>query len=220
MSDFAIQVDKLITGACDIAYAPTTVAVPTNIADIITLTGASPTVQTGWSLLGATEGGASYSREVESDEISVDQRQGAVFEDITNITRTFTTRIAEITPAHLQILEEAPAISTIAAATGKSVQRLVKAGSFDEFTRYRVAFIAQRRKSQGLVTDPGGGNPRGCYVVGVLYNAALAADTSELTFEEGGLATATVTFKAFAESTLSVGADTIGWFEEQAGAIT
>jgi len=218
MSDLPININKLLSGACDVAYAPTTVDVAANLSDILALIG-TPDVNPDYALFGSTVGGSGYTREIESEGLSVDQRQGDVFEDITNISRTWTTQIAEISPEHLQIVEEAPEIETIAAGANTSAQKLVAAGSFDEFTRYRIAFIAQRRKSQGLVIPPTG-DPRGCYVVAYLPQASLAADSSEITFEEGGLATASVTFKAFPEATLPSGRDTILWFEEQPGTIS
>lgn len=217
MSDLPVQINALITGACDIAYAPITADVPEHIGDIIELVG-DPDVVTPWKLFGATSGGSSYTRSVDSEEIEIDQRQGAVFEDITDITRTFSTEIAEISPEHLKIVENAAAIETIAAAAGKSAQKVVRGGSFDEFTSYRIAFIAQRRKSQGLVTEPGGAT-RGAYVVGVLYNATLSSDDAELTFDEGGLATMGITFKAFPDPALDAGKDTVAFFEEQPGTI-
>lgn len=217
ISDIAVNINKLLSGACAIAVTPVATAAPTNIADIIALVG-DPDIDADWDLLGATKGGAEYGFDVKSTELTIDQRSVAVFEDIDDIARSFKTEIAELSMENWKMLEQAGSIATIAAASGTSAQKVVRSGAFDEFDRYRVAFIAQRRKSQGVVTEPGGAT-RGCYVVGVLYSAAIAATSSSTKFDQGALATRAVEFKAFPDSTLTAGEDTMALFEEQPGTI-
>lgn len=218
VSDLAIQINKLISGACAVAYTPIATDAPANISDIITITGATPAIHADWDLFGATKGGASYGMDIGSEELTVDQRSAAVFEDITEITRTFSTEIAEISAEHWTILEQGTQ-TTIAAGSGTSAQKLVKSGAFSEFDRYRVAFIAQRRLSQGAVTLADA-TTRGAYVVGGFYSASLSATSSETTFDAGALATRGVEFKAFPDSALSAGEDTMFFFEEQTSTIT
>lgn len=218
VSDIAYDIDKLISGACAVAYTPVATTAPTNIADIIAMVG-TPNIDSDWLLFGATKGGASYDQDVKSEELKIDQSTVAVFEDITDVTRTFKTAIAEISPEHWKIVEQAAAIDTIAAGANKSAQKGVKSGSFSERDRYRVAFIAQRRKSQGIVTEPGGAT-RGCYVVGGFYSASLSASSSSTKFDQGALATRDIEFKAFPDSALTIGADTMFFFEEQPGTIS
>ncbi len=217
VSDLAVQINKLVSGAVAIAYTPEATAAPTNIADIITLVG-TPAPDADWDLFGATKGGASYSIDVKSEELTIDQRDGAVFEDITDITRGLKFDIAEMDPNLWLLLEQSAAVETVVAAAGKSAQKLVRSGSFSERDRYRVAFIGQRRKSQGIVIEPGG-DERGCYVVGGFYSASITAGSSETKFDKGALATRTVEFKAFPDDALAAGQDTMFFFEEQAGTI-
>lgn len=218
IDDIAVQIEKLISGACAVAYAdPTVAAAPTNIADIIALVGA-PDINEDWNLWGATKGGASYDTDVKSEELKIDQRTAAVFEDITDVGRLFKTSVAEMSAEHWKILEQSPEVEAIVAAAGKSAQKLVRSGSFTERDPWRIAFIAQRRKSQGLVTEPGGAT-RGCYVVGGFYSATLSAGSSSTKFDQGALATRDVEFKAFPDSDLDPGQDTMFFFEEQPGTI-
>lgn len=218
VSDIAIQINQLLSGACAVAYTPVATAAPTNIGDIISMVG-DPDIDTDWDLFGATKGGASYSMDVKSEELTVDQRTGAIFEDITEIARGLKVDIAEISPEHWKIVEQAAAIDAILAGANTSAQRGVKSGSFTEFDRYRVAFIAQRRKSQGLITEPGGAT-RGRYVVFGFYSASLAAVSSETKLDQGALATRTVEFKGFPDTALAAGADTMFFFDETAGTIS
>jgi len=217
ISDLAVQINKLVSGACAIVYTPVATTAPVNIADIVTLVG-PPAPAAAWLLYGATKGGASYTLDVKADELTIDQRTGATFEDITDITRSLKFDIAELSAEHWKITEQAAEITTVAAAAGKSAQKLVKSGSFSEYDRYRTAFIGQRRKSQGIVTEPGGVT-RGCYIVAGFYSAALAASSSETKFDQGALATRSLEVKAFPDSTLTAGADTMFFFEEQPGTI-
>lgn len=220
IDDIAVQIHKLISGACVVAYAdPDVAAVPTNIVDFIAIVG-DPVINEDWNLWGATKGGSSYDTDVKSEELKIDQRTTAVFEDITDVGRIIKTAIAEMSTEHWKILEQSPEIETIAAAAGKSEQKLVRSGSFTERDRWRIAFIAQRRKSQGLVVEPGGAT-RGCYVVGGFYSASLSAGSSSTKFDVGALATRDVEFKAFPETTLAAepGQDIMFFFEEQPGTI-
>ena len=218
ISDLAVEINDLLSGAVAVAYTPVATAAPVNIADIVTLVGA-PAVVSPWIPYGATKGGASYGMDVKAEELTIDQRTGAVFEDITDIVRTLKFDIAQLSPEHWKIAEQAAAIATIAAAANKSQQKVVKSGSFSEYDRYRTAFIGQRRKSQGLVTEPGGAT-RACYIVLGFYSSALAATSSETKFDAGALATRSLEVKAFPDSTLTPGADTMFFFEEQPGIIT
>ncbi len=219
VSDIAVQINKLVSGACAVAYGLASEApVPTNIGDIFSMVG-EPDFEDDWDAFGATVGGSSYGLDVKSDELKIDQRTAAVFEDITDVVRGLKFDIAEMSPELWQLLEQAAEIETVAAGANTSQQKLVRSGSFSERDRYRVAFIAQRRKSQGVVIEPGG-DTRGCWVVGGFYSASITAGSSETKIAPGALATRSVEFKAFPESTLTAGEDTMFYFEEQPGTIS
>ncbi len=217
VSDIAVQIDKLISGACAVVYAdPADAAAPTNLSDIIDLLTAGD-INADWSIGGATVGGAEYGFDVSGTELKIDQRSSAVFRDVDDVKRTFKTTFAELS-AELWALAEQGSQSAVAAVAGASTaQKLVRSGAIAEFSRHRVAFIAQRRKSQGIVTVDGE-NPRGCWVVGGFYSAELAG-SSATKIESGALAGRSIEYTAYPDSTLVAGVDTMFFFEEQPGDI-
>lgn len=216
--DAPSNIAKLLTGAyCRVLRAPFATSTPVaNLADVIALIGAA--AATSPFLDFGSTGDNTYSRGADSEGYHIKERGGDVLEDITEVNRTFEVVLNEVTPEHLQIVEQAGSITTIAAAANKSAQKVVKAGSIDEFDRHRIVFIARRKKSQAMVTEPGGAT-RGAYVAGVLQSAALVADDVEIEFSEGDLVSIPMQFKAYADPALPAGQDSIAWFEEQPGAI-
>lgn len=218
------NINNLLAGACRVLRAPTTVAVPTDLSSIIALTGAAAPAA-GWIDIGGTGDSSSYERELESEDYEIENRSGVVLSEITSTQRTFSTTFAEITPEHLQIVEEAPVIATVAAVassagvTSKSAQKIVRGGSIDELSRHRIAFIARRKKSQALVTEPGGAT-RGAAVAGVLLNTSLTADSVDLEFAKGSLTGVEVSFQAFPDPAGAAGSDGVMWIFEQPGVMT
>ena len=218
MADFPVQINKLLAGVCHTFVAPITAAVPVNLADIIALVG-TPAPAAPWRYLGATDDDSgTFERDFKVEDFTIGQRNGAVLRDVTELHLGFTTDLSEVTPENLQLILEGSTITTVAAAANKSAQKHVRGGSFSELTRYRVAFVARRKKSQALITEPGG-NQRGAYVAGVLYNVALGADKSSVKFSKKGLAQLPVQFEAYPEDTLPQGQEYYTFIEEQPGII-
>lgn len=192
-------------------------AVPTTIKDVIDCV--SPYApKTGWVDFGATGEGTSYSRDMDSDGYEIQQSTGMVFEEITDISRTLTVDVAEITPEHVAMVENTDSLGTVAAATGAVAQKSVKFGSFTSLATRRVAFIAQRHPNSGIVDE--GSIERGRFVMLCLYSVSIAADESEMTVEKGSLATLPITFEAFPESGQLQGEEYGTWLMEDAGTIT
>lgn len=213
--DAPSNIAKLLTGAyCRVLRAPfATSTEPTNLADFFAQIGAGAAVAP-WLDFGST-GDNTYERGADSEGYRIKERSGDVLEDITDVNRTFEAVVQEITPEHLQILEESPSITTIAAGANKGPQKLVKGSTIEEFTRYRIAFVARRKKSQALVTEPGGAT-RGAYLAGVLPCATLVADDVEIEWSEGDLASIPMQFKAYPDP---LSGNQILWFEEAASTI-
>ncbi len=215
----AVQIGKLLSGSCAVAYAlASEVDAPTNIGDIIILTGDAEVTE-DYNLLGATVGTTDYGMDVKASELKINQRTAAVFEDIDDIVRILKLAMAEMSTEHWALLEQAAEVETVAAGANTSEQKLVRSGSFTERDRYRIAFIAQRRKSQGIVVEPDA-TERGCYVVFGFYSGAITAGSSSTKLEQGALASRDVEFKGFPDPELDAGQDTMFFFEEQPGTIS
>jgi len=217
--DGGYSLTQLLSGACRVLFAPDTVTKPANISDLIGMV--SPyTLDTDFDDIGATTGPASYSRSIESEGLSVEQVKGNVVEDVTDVTRSFTLPVGAITPENLQVLENAGTIGTISAAANKSAQHKVEVGSFDELTKYRVAFIGLRPKGAGTVTEPGGAT-RGRMLAFVAYYASISADESSLSIGKGQLASMDMSFTLFPDPAVSDQTKAQGiWLSEDAGTIS
>ena len=213
------DITDLVSGAVRVLAAPITEDIPTGIEDVM-LMEAPYTLQGDWFDLGATTGPTTTSRAIESQGLSIEQRQGNVIEDVTDVSRGISLPLAGISAENLQIFENASAIGNIAAAAGVSAQKVIKFGSFSEATEYRIILIGKRPKKAGLVTESAPSLAvRGRLIARVLYRVALTADESSLSFGKGNLASADVSFKAFPEPGEDADEADGAWFLEAAGTI-
>jgi len=214
------DVNNLLAGAARVFISDDTPlpAVPVDLSDIQDLT--EPyAAQTGWLDVGATTDASAYSRDMTSQEYTIEQTNTPVLEDITEVTRTLRVTIGEIKPEHLQLVEESSSIVTIAAAAGKSAQKQVEFGTIGSLTRRRVAFVGQRNKASGVVQEPASGPARGRFVALVLYQAQISAEAAEVSLVKWNLASVPVTFKSYPEDGLTSGQEFGSWFLEEAGTI-
>lgn len=216
------DVNNLLAGAARVLITDASAAmpaIPVNLSDIIDEV--SPYApKTGWLDVGATTDASAYSRDMTSQEYTIEQTNTPVIEDITEVTRTLRCTVGEINPEHLQLIEEGGSVVTIAAAAGKAAQKQVKFGTIASLTRRRVAFIGQRNQASGVVTEPTGGPTRGRFVALCLYQAQISAEAAEVSLGKGNLASVPVTFKAYPEDGQPSGSEFGSWFLEDAGAIT
>lgn len=199
-------------------------ALPTNIADIITMIGPY-TPKTGWLDFGATTDAASYGRGMDQASYEIQQEQAAVLTKVSAVNRSFTLPIAEINETTMQLIEEGGAITAIAAAAGKGAQQKAPFGNIASLTRYRVAFIAMRDPGlAGLVTEPATATPpsgtRGPFVCTVGYQVALAAADSNMDIVRGTLSARAVTFTMFPDPAVAVAAENMGAFFFEAAPAT
>jgi len=196
------DITKLAVGPARVLYAPTSVAIPTKLQDIIKLTEADDyTPVTGWEDFGAApEGdGASYSRGFETEALGIEQSNGAIFNDITDANRSISLNVAEISPENMKIVEGTDiAVETIAATAEAAGQDSVPIGSVSEFPEYRIVLIGQRKLSSGAVIEPDG-TERGRLVAVVLNRVSISADDSEVEVTKGNLMSAPLQFEGFPE---------------------
>lgn len=201
MAMFPYDLTNLFGGAIRMLYAPTSVAVPDELSDIIDLT--SPYVaKTGWEDLGATGGPFTYNRNITKSGYNIQQSSATVLEEVSELTRTFAVAAAEFTPEVMSLFEESTGVDTVAAAANKSSQKRVPFGNITSLTPYRVAFIGRRKKAQGVVTEPGA-LTRGALVAWIGYKVELAADNSQISVGEGDMATAPLQFTCYPETTIT-----------------
>lgn len=212
---FPYDINNLLGGRVRVLFAPLATAVPANIDDVINVDGGYA-AQTGWTDLGAAKDSFSYSRGFDTAGWEIQQAQGNVIEEVTDLTRSISVSLAEIKPSHLQLIENAPSIATITGVSGKSAQKKVAFGSFTSITRYRFAFISQRSTASGTVTESGGGI-RGAFVMGTAFESQVSADEVEFEQTKGELSAATVSFTLFPASGQPTGQEYGAWYTEDVG---
>lgn len=214
---FPYDIENLLGGAVRILYAPLSTAVPSGIHSVISMV--SPyTAQTGWTDLGATKESFTYTRGFATQGWEIQQQAGNVVEEITDITRSIALSIADLHAERLKMIENAPNVSTIAAASGRGAQKKIPFGSFASLQRYRWAFISRRSIQSGIVTEPGGAT-RGRFFMGCAYTSQISADDVSLEQGKGDLTAAGVTWTLFPDGTQADGEEYGAWFPEEAGAI-
>jgi hypothetical protein len=213
------DITKLAVGPARVLYAPTSVAVPKKLQDIVKLTESDDYAPvTGWIDFGAApEGdGASYSRGFETESLGIEQSSGAVFTDITDVNRSFSLNVAEISPENMKIVEGTTIANEVVAATGTTASQVrVPIGSVSEFPSYRVALIGQRKRDSGLVIEPDG-TERGVLIGVVLNRCTITADDSEIEVAKGSLMSAPLQFEGFPEPGLKKDEAFGGWIFEDA----
>lgn len=230
MGFFKYDLTKLIGSGARVLYAPTSFTVPVSsglptikINSIIELTSAlfyAP--KSGWVDFGAArEGqGAQYERSIETEDWAIEQAQGAVATDVTDVPRSVTVPMAEIHTAGIRILENAPSSRSVSAASGQSAQVAVDFGSFENIDRYRIAMLGQRRKGiGGDVVEPDA-TVRGQFLALVLFSASISSNATTFELQKGQLANVAVEFQAFPETTVTDSLRDRGcWISETAGTI-
>jgi hypothetical protein len=196
-----------------------TTLIPDDISDVINMV-APYTAKSGWNYLGATKESFSYSRGFDTEGLEIQQVAGNILEEVTSIERSLSVSMAEFNPFGFQLMENAPSVATIAAAAGASAQKKISFGNFSSAERYRFAFLSRRPRAAGDVTEPGG-TKRGRFVMGVAYNAQLAADEIEMEQGKGELTAVEIAFSLFPESAvvLAEGQETGTWLLEDSGTI-
>lgn len=204
---------NLLPGPARVLYAPTTVAVPTKLDDIIAM--ATPYApKAGWIDAGATADAASYGRDLDTAEFEIEQKSIPVLTRVTGTERQLTVPFAEITMALQKIIEEGATPATIAVGAGASgtpAQIRQPFGSISDLTRYRWVMISERDKA----VAPGENGARGRLVGLVLYSASIAAEGSEVEVGRDDLSSRECTFTAYPEATISTANAEHGcWLEE------
>jgi hypothetical protein len=146
--------------------------------------------------IGQTTGPSVYGRNVEESENRIEQTTTVIHRDVTSTQRTLQIPIARLSPENLQLVENAPSIATLAAASGAGSGKIVKFGSIDSLTQYRIALVARQLPEAGLVTEPGGAKRPGWYVAW-LHDVALTAENITGSVGRGDLLNFTLTVRSF-----------------------
>lgn len=169
----------------------------------------------------AREGvGSAYNRNITTAESRIEASTVSIRERITAVDRTITLHLAEFTPDKVAILEEAPAVTTIAAAANSSPQSRVDGGVFNKMTRYRVVLLGIHPDGEGRDITDTTADVRGPLCAWVLQNARMSAENAGIEIQRGQIADAPLTFKGFPEPTITDPAKSVVSYIEETGPAT
>ena len=213
-----------LTGPARILFAPTTVALPGDIWDVVPavadVDGEYP-AEVGWEDFGLTSDATTTSHSRDSAGLEYQQPVAALFQAITSIARSITVPVGHIDERTLQIMENASAAATIAASAGQSALKKVNVGNYSSVPQWRVVMIAYRPNGAGSVIEPAPSpvGTRPPLVARVIPRCTIASDATELAVGRGDPAGMPITFTAESEPTAVSGAEHGYWILEQPGTI-
>lgn len=209
-----------LTGPARCLYAPVATAVPVDLWDIVPAeadVNGEYLAKTGWFDFGLAADAPTYNHSRDSEGLEYQQPSGALFTVITEVVRELTVQVAHIDEKTLEIIENAGAASTIAAASNESAQKKVSVGLYDSVPVWRVCLISFRPSGAASVTEAATTRPPA--VARIIPRAVITADETEMSFERGEPVNASVTFVAESEPTAPAGGEHGFWIVEQAGSI-
>lgn len=194
------------------------------IASVADANGEYP-VKAGYKDFGLAADAPSYSHDKETEGIEYEQPSAELFEQISNITRSFTAQIAQIDPTNMEIVENtqagqdaiaASAGSTAGGTTSQSALTRVNFGLYDTLVTRAIVLVGYRPSGAGVVTEPSG-RTRPPAVALLLPSCRLAAEESEFEFAKGEPVNAEIGFTVFPASGFPAGEEHGAWFFESAG---
>lgn len=212
-----------LAGPARVIYAdPTEVTTPpVDLWDVIPpvadVNGEYP-CETDWMDFGLAADAPTYTHSKETTGLEYQQSSGVLFEKISNIARSFTAQVAQITPENMLILENAQSVEAIAAAAGKSAQKKVAFGLYTSFKTVRIVLVTYRPDGAATVVEPGG-IVRPPAVALVLPLVVLSAEDTEFSFSSGDPVNAPVTFTVLKDETQTAGEEHGYWIFEEPGVI-
>jgi hypothetical protein len=210
---FPYDIDNLVGGAVRVLYAPVSAPLPADIGDVIDMT--TPYAPaTPWVDFGATKESFTYTRGFDVEGFEIQQVPGAILEDITDLSRTIAVSVAELRPNLLAMIEQGTEATDVAAGTGAGAQDIVKFGSFNSVTQYRIAWISRRHQGSGTVAESAS-ITRGRFFMGVGYRCQITADEIEYEGGKGELTGLGLSFKLFPEPGQTYGQEYGLWASEQ-----
>lgn len=217
-----------LSGPARVLYADPAVitTTPGDIWDIVPAiansSGEYPPV-TGWNDFGLSAAAPEYTHSKTAAGLTYQQPHGTLFEQISDITRTFTAQIGQIDQDNLQIVENTNlGVTAIAASTGQSALKKVKIGLYSAFKSVRIAMISFRPSGSTVVVEPSPSpiGSRPAAVALVLPLVVLTAEDSTFAFDAGNPVNAAIKFTVLPDQTQGAGAEHGYWIFETPGTIT
>lgn len=215
MSDaLPYDINQLAGAAARVVIAPASADLPAALSDIFDQKSPYGVVAPWWNV-GATSGPLAVGRNITLAGYTIEQAQGTLLEEPTEVQYTVQVPFAEIRPDIIKLIHESPSADHIDATATDGSGTKVPFGTVADLTHYRIAFIVRRTKKQGVVTEGVGGKERGRFLVYCGYDCTMQGENVSQSFGKGALASAPITFRLYPDSTISEEGTEHGfWFDE------
>ncbi len=219
---FPYDINELVGSAARILIAPTTVAAPVGLHEVVEVIGApsSPKYppQTGWLDLGATTTEPQYTRNLTVKERTIQQENTGLLRRPDQITRGVSMVLGEVSQQNLAIFEPGSTSEDIAAAVGHAAYDHTNIGTATSLVAYRLAVIGLLDPRQGIVTEGVAGPTRGRLVGRIFPLVQIDADNASATLGEDGW-TLPVNLTSFPDPDVDGDVGEGFWFSEKSGVI-
>lgn len=170
--------------------------------------------------LGAKSGPATFDQALTVQGLTIEEQNTDVLERVQTVVWTMVVPMANITVENLVFFHNAKEAIAVAAAAGAAPFDFVPFGSFTDVAQFRVLFVGQKVKQQGIVIEPTTLEERGRWDGVLAFRAQLTAGTANMSFGKGQLVSMPVTMKLFPESGEAQGEEYGGRMSERAATIS
>jgi hypothetical protein len=181
---------------------------------------AGASVASPWVNLGGTTAPVVYDRGLTVNEWKVQQQLTAVLLVPQEVIRTIKIPAAEFARADLiQMFENGPAQSAVAAAAGISAQEMQPFGQFTDLLQFRVALAAFQPLEAGTVFESAGGPSRPRLMMQEFHRCSITAENVSVTYGMGDMVSADITLRTYPEPGQAQNAEGGAYWFEAAGTI-
>jgi hypothetical protein len=209
-------------GPARVLWAETDVAIPADIPIpfVADEDGEYPPL-TGWNDFGLAADAPTYTHDKDTEGLSYQNTPGTLFEQVSEVTRSFTAQVGEISADTLKIMENSSTVEAVAAGANKSAIKKVHTGLYSDLKQYRLAFIMYRPSGSDLVTEPPPSpvGTRPPLIARILPIVALAAEGTDVEMDREDPVNMEIEFTVFPDTTLAAGREHGYWVTEDGGII-
>lgn len=195
---------NVMGGVGRIVYAPTTTSYPSSISDVLS-DPENGTLASGWTDMGATDGGFTFTPSADKEDWEVDQVNTPIDQFITRWNFAVEFTLAELSLENMQMLWQGATITTNSTPTPD--ERTAKFGAVTEMTKRILVYIHDKKAS----SVSGEGRLR----MFVFRRAAYDGSDTAHAFQKGQKALLPARFQLFADTDITAANEQVWYVIDQ-----